>query len=75
MNQEIKSVLKKTVRIAGATCVAAGAVAIITSGAALKAISEGGKYLADTIKRIATEQEEPQESPAVSQEDFAAEEN
>lgn len=55
MKQKIKSTLKKTAKIAGVTCIAAGAVAIMTSGAALKAIGEGGKYLAKTIRRIAAE--------------------
>ena len=62
MKQEIKSLLKKTVKIAGVTCVAAGAVAVMTSGVALKAISEGGKYLADAVNRIVNEPDAPQET-------------
>lgn len=61
MNKEIKSVLKKTAKIAGVTCVAAGAVALMTSGTALKAITEGGKYLANTVKKIASEKSEASE--------------
>ena len=57
MNQEIKTILKKTAKIAGVTCVAAGAVAVMTSGVALKAIAEGGRYLADTVKRIIRDQD------------------
>lgn len=76
MHKEIKTVLKKTVKIAGVTCVAAGAVAVMTSGVALKAIGEGGKYLADAVKRILGEQEQPQEVqeeiPAASAEDFVS---
>lgn len=56
MNKEIKNILKKTAKVAGVTCVAAGAVAVMTSGVALKAITEGGKYLADAVKRIINEQ-------------------
>ena len=52
MKKEIKSILGKTAKIAGVTCVAAGAIAVMTSGVALKVIGEGGKYLADTVKRI-----------------------
>lgn len=77
MNKEIKTILKKTARIAGVTCVAAGAVAVMTSGVALKAITEGGKYLAGAVKRIIDEKdtvdaqvvEEP--VPVAAEEDFA----
>lgn len=53
MKKEIKSILKKTTKIACVTCVATGAIAVMTSGVALKAIGEGGKYLVNTIKKIA----------------------
>ena len=56
MNKKAKSLVKKTAKIAGVTCVAAGAVAVMTSGVALKAIAEGGKYLADEFKRIINEE-------------------
>lgn len=87
MNKEIKTVLKKTAKIAGVTCVAAGAVAVMTSGVALKAITEGGKYLADAVKRMIHDEtvdaeiiEEVSEEvveeavPAAAEEDFAHEE-
>ena len=76
MNQEIKSVLKKTAKIAGTTCFVAGAVAIVTSGVAVKAVGEGGKYLVDAVKKIITGQDQPQEileaEAEASEEDFAA---
>ena len=77
MNQKITSVVKKSVKVGAAVCVAASAIALMTSGVALKAIGEGGKYLADAVKRIIGEQEAPQEDlAAASEEDFiAAEEN
>lgn len=52
MKQEIKSIVKKTAKIAGVTCIAAGAVALMTSAAALKALTEGGKYLKNTVEKI-----------------------
>lgn len=64
MSKEIKSFIKKTAGIAGAVCVAAGAVALMTSGTALKAITEGGKYLADTVKRIVNEKCDAEEPAA-----------
>lgn len=60
MHKEINTILKKTVKIAGVTCVAAGAVAIMTSGVALKALAEGGKHLANVVKEILAEQNQPQ---------------
>lgn len=73
MKKEIKSALKKTVKIACVTCVAAGAVAVVTSGAALKAIEEGGKYLADRVKKIVKETDQHGEvtEGAASEEAFA----
>lgn len=41
MHKEAKNLVKKTAKIAGITCVAAGAVALMTTGAALKALTEG----------------------------------
>ena len=61
MNKEIMSIVKKSAKIAGVTCIAAGAVALVTSGAALKAITEGGKYLAKTVKDILEEKPMPEE--------------
>ena len=75
MHKEAKSLVKKTAKIAGITCVAAGAVALMTTGAALKALTEGAKYLKNTIKKII---DEPAEAEKVSnteaaEEDFAEE--
>lgn len=56
----MKSLLKKSIKIAGVTCVAAGAVALVTSGTALKAIGEGGKYLMKAVKKIVGEQDSPE---------------
>ena len=69
MKKEVVSIIQKSAKIACVTCVAAGAVALITSGAALKAITEGGKYLAKTVKDIleeTPEQEKVVEAEAVT---------
>lgn len=73
MKKEVVSVIKKSAKVAGVTCIAAGAVALITSGAALKAITEGGKYLAKTVKEIIEEKPE-QEKQVEAEEAAAAEE-
>lgn len=70
MKKEIKSLLKKTAKIAGVTCVAAGAVAIMTSGVAVKAIGEGGKHLLNTVKKIAKEGDAAVTTAEASEEDF-----
>lgn len=62
MSKEINRVLKKTVKIAGVTCVALGGAALIASGAALKALAEGAKFVKNTVKEILDEQ--PAEEPA-----------
>lgn len=67
MNKEIKTTLKKTVKIAGVTCIALGGAALIASGAALKAVTEGGRYLKDAVKKIVDEKPEAEiveEAPA-----------
>ena len=64
MKEEIKSTLGKAAKIACVTCVAAGAIAVMTSGVALKVIGEGGKYMADAIKRIVREETSPKEEVA-----------
>lgn len=64
MNKEAKSLVKKTAKIAGITCVAAGAVALMTTGAALKALTEGAKYLKNTVQKII---DEPAESEVVQE--------
>lgn len=56
MNKEIKTIVKKTAKIAGVTCIAAGAVALMTSAAAIKAMTEGARYLKDTVKKIVEEE-------------------
>ena len=65
MNKEIKSVVKKTAKVACVTCFALGGAALIASGAALKAMKEGAKYLADTVKKIIDE--EPKEESIVEE--------
>lgn len=50
MNTEMKNVTIKSAKIAAAICVAFGAVAVMASGAALKAVAEGGKYLKNVIE-------------------------
>ena len=64
----MKSLLNKSIKIAGVTCVAAGAVALVTSGTALKAISEGGKYLLKAVKKIAGGQDSPEGGNTVPEE-------
>ena len=67
------NILKKSVKIAGVTCFALGGAALIASGAALKALTEGGKYLKDTVKKIINDKpvedsaivEEAEETPTV----------
>ena len=56
MNKKAKNLVKKSAKIAGVTCVAAGAVALMTTGTALKALTEGAKYLQDTVKKIVDEE-------------------
>ena len=52
MKKKITSIVKKSAKVGAAVCVAAGAVALMTSGAALKALTEGAKYLKNTVKKI-----------------------
>ena len=56
MNKKAKNLVKKSAKIAGVTCIAAGAVALMTTGTALKALTEGAKYLQDTVKKIVDEE-------------------
>ncbi|MBO4938666.1 MAG: hypothetical protein J6C98_06680 [Oscillospiraceae bacterium] len=65
MNKDT-NILKKTVKVAGVTCLALGGVALIASGAALKALTEGAKYLKDTVKKIIDDK--PVEEPAIVEE-------
>ena len=71
MKKEVVSIMKKTAKIAGVTCFAAGAVALVTSGAALKAIAEGGKYLAKTVKEIMEEKPGQEETAEAAPADAA----
>ena len=66
MNKEAKNLVKKTAKIAGVTCIALGGAALVASGAALKALTAGGKYLKDTVKKIIDE--EPKEENIVAEE-------
>lgn len=61
MNKEIKSIVKKTTKIAGITCFVLGGAALIASGAAVKALAEGGKYLKDTVRKIVNEETKTEE--------------
>ena len=56
MNKEAKNLVKKTAKIACVTCIALGGAALVASGAALKALTAGGKYLKDTVKKIIDEE-------------------
>lgn len=62
MNAEMKNAAVKATKIAVATCVALGGAALIASGAALKAVAEGGKYLADAVKKIIEDDPAPKTS-------------
>ena len=85
MKKKITSIVKKSAKVGAAVCVAAGAVALMTSGAALKALTEGAKCLKNTVKKIideesksetsATEEvvESPASNPAVEAEAVIAE--
>ena len=73
MNKDILTILKKSAKIAGMTCLTAGVVAVATSGAALKAIAESGKYLAKTVKDIL--EEKPEQEDIVEAEEAAAAED
>lgn len=75
MEKEIKTVLKKTVKIAGVTCFALGGGALIASGAALKALTEGAKYVAESVKKIVDEKPDDAVSESVEAEVVPAEES
>lgn len=79
MEKEIKTVLKKTVKIAGVTCFALGGAALIASGAALKALTEGAKFVKNSIRDIinekpAEETAETVEAEVVTEEEPIADE-
>lgn len=62
MDKEMKTIVKKTVKIAGVTCAALGGAALIASGAALKAMTEGAKYLKNAIEKIVNEDAEAEDT-------------
>ena len=72
MNKEITTVLKKTVKIAGVTCFALGGAALIAGGAALKALTEGAKYMKDSVKEILNETSGEEAAPVVEAEIISA---
>ena len=67
MTKKLINMTKKASKIAGVTCVAAGAVALVASGAAVKAVIEGGKYLKDTVEKIVNSESEPKETETEAQ--------
>ena len=58
MKNEITSIVKKSAKVGAAVFVAAGAIALVTSGAALKALAEGAGYLKNTVTKILRESPE-----------------
>lgn len=62
MKKKITSIVKKSAKVGAAVCVATGAVALMTSGAALKALTEGAKYLKNTVKKIIDEESKSETS-------------
>lgn len=66
MKRKNSSILKKAMKISGLTCVTLGGAALIASGAAVKALGEGAKFLKDTVRKIMDE--EPESATAGSEE-------
>lgn len=62
MNKEINNIVKKSAKIAGVTCIAAGAVALMTSATAIKALTEGAKYLKGTVEKIIRDDSVPEKT-------------
>lgn len=58
MKNELKRIAVKSMKLAGVTCVAAGAIALVASGAAIKAVTAGGKYLKEAVQKILSEDSE-----------------
>ena len=52
MKHKNSNILKKTIKISTVTCVALGGAALIASGAAVKALTEGAQYLKNTVRKI-----------------------
>ncbi len=78
MDEKTKDVLKKAAKIAGAACVTLGAVTVATCTAAVNAVAEGGKLLADNVKKIINEEPAAEakvvDAEVVSETDVVAEE-
>ena len=72
MEKEVKTVLKKTVKIAGITCLALSGAALIASGAALKALTEGAKYVKNSVRKIIDEKPGEETADAAEAEVAAA---
>jgi hypothetical protein len=61
MKRKSSNILKKTIKIASVTCFALGGAALIASGAAVKALTEGAKYLKNTVEKIVRETPEAEQ--------------
>lgn len=72
MNKKAGTIVKKAAKIAGVTCIALGGAALIASGAALKAMTEGAKYLKDTIEKIAKDEPAAENAAEAASEEEAA---
>ena len=55
MKQKTTDILKKTVSVSGITCIALGSTALIASGAALKALTEGAGFLKNAVRAVLAE--------------------
>lgn len=52
MKHKNSNILKKAIKISTVTCVALGGAALIASGAAVKALTEGAKYLKNAMELL-----------------------
>lgn len=75
MNKDAKRIVKKAAKIGGAACIAAGAIAIVTSKTALQAIWKGGEYLKDTVRKIMDDEPQTEQAAEVLAEPIAAEDD
>ena len=64
MDKKIKSMLKKSGKIAGVTCLALSSAALIASGAAVKALVAGAKYVKDSAQKIIDERNDTETGEA-----------
>lgn len=69
MKYKNSNILKKTIKIAGFTCVALGGTALVASGAALKALTEGAKYMKNTVRKIIEDGTRTEETADVAAEE------